>query len=77
MPSDLFNRYDCEGGQEKLQFDLSIAAEISDRIREQTDEAKGNRDAKRAVANRDKNRAMRMTGKDLGEVLKGTFGNND
>lgn len=75
LPSDLFDKYDGEGGQIRLQYDLAIAAELSDRIREQTDEAKNKRDGKRAVAERNKNRAMRMSGKKLGEVLKGTFDN--
>ena len=74
MPSDLFDRYDGEGGQYRLQFDLAIAAEIGDRLLEQTENAKGKRNAKKAVAERNRNRSNRMTGAELGEALKDTFG---
>ena len=36
LPSDLWERYDCEGGQEKAVLDMHIAMEISDRLNEAT-----------------------------------------
>jgi len=78
MPSDLFRRYDCEGGQIMLAFDMEIAAEISTRILEQTTESRsGSRGAKSAVAKRNQRREERakhgMTGGELGELLSDTF----
>ena len=77
MPSDLLERYNCEGGRDKLQYDVLVAAEISERINEQHEEAQGKRDAKKSVAKRNKKREERMTGKQLGQVLSDTFGSSD
>jgi len=71
LPSDLFERYDCEGGRHKLEFDLLMASEITERIVEQTDKAKN---AKSSVEKRNQRRAARMSGKELGEVLSDAFG---
>jgi len=77
LPSELFERYNCEGGRNKLQYDMLIAAEISERINEQHEEAQGKRDAKKSVAKRNKRREHRMSGKELGQVLSDTFGSSD
>ena len=52
LPSDLFDKYDGKGGWFKLEYDLTIAAEMSDRLSEQMDEKRV--DGKKAVANRNK-----------------------
>jgi len=70
LPSDLFDKYDCRGGWYKLEYDLSIAAEMTDRINEQMDENKV--DGKRAVANRNKRRvekAALIDSKEMGNIL--------
>ena len=61
LPSDLFDRYDREGGFARLEFDLSVAAEIGDRITEQVEESKGKADAKSAVARRNQRREAQKT----------------
>ena len=40
LPSDLWDRYDCEGGQQKMLLDMNVASEMQDRIKEATDQAK-------------------------------------
>lgn len=71
MPSDLFAKYDCEGGFDKLEFDLAIASEISERITEQHEEAQGKNSssrARKAVAKRNQNRAT-ISGKEMGSIM--------
>jgi hypothetical protein len=73
LPSDLFEKYDCEGGFIKLEYDLLIAAEISDRITEQTEKSSNessSRRAKRAVAKRNQNRE-KMTSQTMNDWIKG------
>ena len=61
----MFNRYDDETGYEMLQFDLTVAAEINDRIKEQTEEVS----AKRAVAKRNQKRASMASSGNVGEMM--------
>lgn len=68
-PSELYERYNDENGYYLLELDMVIAAEISDRIREQHEEANKKMDAKRAVANRDQRRAQ-MRPKEMGQALE-------
>ncbi len=70
MPSDLFDKYDCEGGWFKLEYDLAIASEMSDRLSEQMDEKSNN--GKQAVANRNQKRAQAaamIDSKEMGSIL--------
>jgi len=53
-----------------LQFDMMVAAEISDRIKEQHDEANSKIDGKRAVARRNQKRAERISQKDMGNFMQ-------
>jgi hypothetical protein len=74
MPSDLFQKYNCEGGFIMLEFDLIIAAEISERITEQTEQATNNRgNAKKAVARRNQKRAT-ISSKQMGSVINDWVG---
>jgi hypothetical protein len=68
LPSDLWDRYDCEGGSYKMQLDMIVAAEISDKISEATRDAKT--DAKGAVARRNQRREQRKYLSDGGDVLQ-------
>ncbi len=68
LPSDLFDKYDCEGGAYKMQLDILIAMDINDKIKEATQDAKT--DAKSAVARRDQRREKRKHLSDGGGVLK-------
>lgn len=78
LPSDLYIKYDCEGGRRLMDIDLMVAAEISERIAEQHEEAKKGRkssgSAKKAVARRNQKREKTMDGKALGQLLKDTMG---
>lgn len=52
-----------------LEFDLTIAAEISERITEQTEKATSNRgNAKKAVARRNQKRAT-ISSQQMGSVI--------
>ena len=66
LPSDLFDKYDCRGGWFKLEYDLAIAGEMSDRIGEQMDEK---RDANAMVARRNQKRQAMITSKEMGSIL--------
>jgi hypothetical protein len=57
-------------GYEMLQFDMIVAAEISDRIKEQHDEANSKIDANRAVARRNQKRSERISQKDMGNFME-------
>ena len=61
LPSELWDRYDCEGGQHRLNIDLLVAAEISEQTREATESAKkaSPKRAKAAVARRNRRREER------------------
>ena len=70
LPSELRERYMGEGGHDFLQIDLCVAAEMAERISEQTEKAK-TRSGHSAVARRDQRREERkLSGAELGEVLK-------
>ena len=60
LPSDLWARYDCEGGQEMLLLDMGVASEIQDRISEATDNAKKRRDGNAMEARRKQRQAKRQ-----------------
>ena len=61
LPSELWDRYDCEGGQNRLNIDLLVAAEISEQTREATEAANKSspKRAKSAVAKRNRRREER------------------
>ncbi len=67
LPSDLFDKYDCAGGWFKLEYDLAIAGEMSDRLSEQMDEK---RDANAMVARRNQKRAAMIDSKEMGNIMK-------
>jgi len=58
LPSDLWLKYNVEGGRHLMDLDLLIAANINDSISEATKEA-SKKDAKGAVARRDQRREKR------------------
>lgn len=64
-------KYNDEMGYEKMQFDMEIAREISERITEQNDAAKGKGNANQAVARRNQKRHQRETisNKEMGGVV--------
>ena len=66
-PSELYERYDCEGGHQRLELDLIIAAEINDRIAEATKDGK---DAKSMVARRNQKREQRQLLNNNTDILK-------
>lgn len=55
LPSDLWNRYDCEGGQDLMTIDLLVAMDMSDKINDATKKSKKKFDGK-GVASRLKQR---------------------
>ena len=60
LPSDLWDRYDCEGGQQKLLLDLNVANDIQDRINEATEQSKSKtKSGKGMVARRKQRQAQR------------------
>ena len=60
LPSDLWDRYNCEGGQHKLLLDLSVASDIQDRISEATEQAKSKaKSGKDMVARRKQRQSQR------------------
>jgi hypothetical protein len=52
LPSDLWDRYDCEGGQEMLSMDLLVAMEMSEKIEKATADSKKKMDGNSAAARR-------------------------
>tara|TARA_R100000353_G_C6451901_1_gene181509 strand:- start:111 stop:377 length:267 start_codon:yes stop_codon:yes gene_type:complete len=46
LPSDLWERYDGEGGQERMTLDLLVAMDMSDKISEASTKAKKKFDGK-------------------------------
>lgn len=59
-PADFYDRYNCEGGQWNLEMDLLVAAEIADRVNEQTDNVTKADKAKGAVARRSQRKGQRQ-----------------
>ena len=68
LPSELWARYDCEGGKENLEMDLIVANEMNDRISEATKTSK--RDANAMVARRNQKRELLNNNKDLFQALR-------
>lgn len=64
-------KYNDEMGYEKMQFDMEVAREISERITEQNDAVKGKGNANKAVARRNQKRHQRETisNKEMGGVI--------
>tara|TARA_R100000329_G_C7560015_1_gene198083 strand:+ start:599 stop:865 length:267 start_codon:yes stop_codon:yes gene_type:complete len=61
LPSDLWERYDCEGGHQKMLLDLNVANDIQDRIAEVTEQSKGgSASGKQMVARRKQRQAKRQ-----------------
>jgi len=72
LPSDLWLKYNVEGGKHLMDLDLLIAANINDSINEATTKAKS-KDAKGAVARRDQRREKRKllnNNNDLLDILR-------
>ncbi len=59
LPSDLWDKYDCEGGQDLLTLDLLVAMDMQDKITEATKQAK-KADGKSMVARRKQRQAQRQ-----------------
>jgi len=68
LPSDLWSRYDCEGGQLMLEMDLAVASEMSDRINDATKDAK--KDGASMVARRNQKREQRQLLNNNTDILK-------
>ncbi len=66
LPSDLWGKYDCEGGMHKLILDLNVAANINKMIGEASGKATNPKDA---VARRNQKRKKRQLLKDSNDVL--------
>jgi len=60
LPSELWDRYDGEGGQERMTIDLLVAMDINDKITEATGKAKKKFDGKGMVARRNQKRQQRQ-----------------
>lgn len=71
LPNQLFDRYDDENGYQRMEFDLHIAAEIGERIKEQTEEANSKSKAKSAVARRKQRRhaAETISSEKMGGIM--------
>ena len=57
LPSDLWEKYDCEGGQDLLTIDLLVAMEMQDKIAEATKQSKA--DGKSMAARRNQRQRQR------------------
>ena len=60
LPSDLWDRYDCEGGQERAVLDMNVAMEISDKIKAATKPSEKKNDGKGMVARRKQRQQQRQ-----------------
>jgi len=72
LPSDLWLKYNVEGGRHLMDLDLLIAANINDSISEATKEVK-KKDAKGMVARRNQRREKRKllnNNNDLLDILR-------
>ena len=72
LPSDLWLKYNVEGGRYLLELDLLIAANINDSISEASSEVK-KKDVKGAVARRNQRREKRKllnNNNDLLDILR-------
>jgi hypothetical protein len=68
LPSDLWVKYNVEGGRHLMDLDLLIAADINDKIADATKDA-SKKDAKGAVARRDQRREKRKLLNNNNELL--------
>tara|TARA_R110002096_G_scaffold12490_2_gene44944 strand:+ start:4297 stop:4572 length:276 start_codon:yes stop_codon:yes gene_type:complete len=68
LPSDLWIKYNVEGGRHLMDLDLIIAANINDNIKEATSQA-SKTDGKGAVARRDQRRDKRKLLNNNNELL--------
>ena len=68
LPSELWLKYSVEGGRHLMNLDLIVAAEINDKIKEVTKDAKKT-DAKGAVARRNQKREQRKLLSNNNELL--------
>ena len=85
LPSDLWEKYDCEGGAYKMQLDMQVAMDINNKIADATQDSKT--DGKSAVSRMKQKREQRKllsNGGDLlqalrdsGVPIKGESGKND
>ena len=60
LPSDLWDRYDCEGGQERMTLDLLVAMDMNDKISQATHNAKKKFDGKGAASRLKQRREQRQ-----------------
>ncbi len=60
LPSDLWDRYDGEGGQERMTIDLLVAMDINDKITEASGKAKKRFDGKGAASRLKQRREQRQ-----------------
>jgi len=60
LPSELWDRYDGEGGQERMSIDLLVAMDINDKINNATAKSKKKFDGKGMVARRNQKRQQRQ-----------------
>lgn len=60
LPSDLWDRYDGEGGQERMSLDLLVAMDINDKINEATAKSKKKFDGKGAASRLKQRREQRQ-----------------
>ena len=64
VPSDLWDRYDCDSGFDRLVLDLEVANEMNTRINEATASKPGADDANAMVARRNQKRKQDLSNTD-------------
>ena len=64
VPSDLWDRYDCDSGFDRLVLDLEVANEMNTRINEATASKPGADDANAMVARRNQKRKQYLSNTD-------------
>lgn len=60
LPSELWDRYDGEGGQEQMTIDLLVAMDMSDKINDATQKSKKKFDGKGMAARRKQKQEQRQ-----------------
>ena len=60
LPSELWDKYDCEGGQERMTLDLLVAMDMNDKISEATQKSKKRFDGKGAASRLKQRREQRQ-----------------
>jgi hypothetical protein len=60
LPSELWDRYDCEGGQERMMLDLLVAMDMSDKINDATQKSKKKFDGKGIASRREQRKKQRQ-----------------